>query len=153
MSKKILLIEDEEVLSRAIAAELKSAGFRVSRAFDGEEGLKQALNIKPDLILLDLMLPKKNGFEVLEELKKSPTTKDIVVIIITALDQDEEIKKGLKLGADDYFVKSQHALGEIIEKVNDFFTSSPSDGARDEISGEAGYHPRIIDLRESKRKK
>lgn len=117
----IILIEDDEILSKVIYEELKEAGFNVLQAFDGEEGLKLATNRKSDLILLDLLLPKKHGFEILGELKKSSITKDIPVIILTMLGSDEDIKKGLKLGADDYIVKSQHAVAEIVEKIKDFF--------------------------------
>jgi len=118
---KIVLVEDDEILSKVINEELKDAGFSVAWAFDGEEGLKLIKSKKPDLVLLDIILPKKNGFEVLEELKKSPETQDIPVIILTMIGKDEDIKKGLHLGANDYIVKSQHAIAEIIEKIKGFF--------------------------------
>jgi len=118
---KVLLIEDDEILSKVIFEELKDAGFGAIRAFDGEAGLKMAKSSKPDLILLDLILPKKHGLDVLKELKSSPVTANIPVIILSMLGQDEDIKKGLKLGANDYIVKSQHPLAEIIEKIKDFF--------------------------------
>ena len=117
---KITLIEDDEILSKVIFEELKEADFDVSQAFDGEDGLKLVKSKKPDLVLLDLLIPKKDGFTVLKELKKSPVTRDIPVIILTMLGSDEDIKKGLKLGASDYIVKSQHAVAEIIKKVQDF---------------------------------
>ncbi|MDD3399475.1 MAG: response regulator [Candidatus Paceibacterota bacterium] len=143
ITKRILLIEDEEVLSRAISAELEREGFKIIRAFNGEEGVKKAMSSKPNLILLDLILPKKNGFEVLGELKQSTLTKNIPVIILSALDQDEEIKKGLKMGADDYFVKSQHALAEIVEKINSFFKSGTAAAG----TSQGG---RVVDLRDRK---
>ena len=118
---KIVLIEDDEILSKVVSEELKEAGFDVARAFDGEAGLNLVKSKKPDLVLLDLILPKKHGFEVLQELKKSPPTKEIPVIILTMLGSDEDIKKGLELGANDYIVKSQHAVAEIIEKIKNFF--------------------------------
>jgi DNA-binding response OmpR family regulator len=118
---KILLIEDDKILSKVIHEELKEAGFEVSEANDGEKGLELAQSKKPDLILSDVLMPKKGGFEVLEGLKKSPVTKDIPVIMLTMLGSDEDIKKGLKLGANDYIVKSQHAVSEIIDKVKVFF--------------------------------
>ena len=118
---KIVLIEDDEILSKVVYEELKEAGFDVLQAFDGEEGLILATEKKSDLILLDLLLPKKHGFEVLEELKKSPVTNSIPVVILTMLGSDEDIKKGLRLGANDYIVKSQHAVSEIIDKVKEFF--------------------------------
>lgn len=122
-AQKIALIEDDEILSKVLCADLTDAGFNVSQAFDGEEGLKLVKEKKPDLVLLDLILPKKHGFEVLEELKKSPDTNNIPVIILTLLGEDKDIKKGLQLGADDYFVKSSHAVAEIVEKIKNFFAA------------------------------
>ncbi|OWK27366.1 MAG: hypothetical protein US76_03995 [Parcubacteria group bacterium GW2011_GWA2_38_13b] len=118
---KIIIVEDDEILARVLYAELTDAGFKVLQAFDGEAGLALARSEHPDLVLLDLILPKKYGFEVLEELKKSPDTKDIPVIILTLLGEDEDIKRGLELGANDYIVKSSHAVAEIIEKIKNFF--------------------------------
>ena len=118
---KIVLVEDDQILSKVIYEELKEAGYDVDRVFDGEEGLKIIRSKKPNLVLLDIVLPKRTGFDVLKDLKASPITKDIPVIIFTMLGRDEDIKKGLKLGANDYIVKSQHAIAEIIEKINDFF--------------------------------
>lgn len=119
--QKIVLVEDDETLAEVLYSELTEAGFEVSPAFDGNEGLKQIKEKQPDLVLLDIILPEKSGFEVLEELKKFPTTQKIPVIILSLLGEDEDIKKGLKLGANDYIVKSSHAVAEIVEKVKDFF--------------------------------
>ena len=119
---KIVLVEDDEILSKVIHDELMEGGFEVKSAYDGESGLALAQAEKPDLVLLDLLLPKRHGFEVLEELKKMPETKTIPVIILTMLGSDDDIKKGLKLGANDYIVKSQHAVAEIVEKVKYFFS-------------------------------
>ena len=119
--QKIVLIEDDETLAEVLYAELTEAGFDVSPAFDGKEGLKQVIEKQPDLVLLDLILPEMHGFEVIEELKKSRETEKIPVIILSLLGEDEDIKKGLKLGADDYIVKSSHAIAEIVEKVKNFF--------------------------------
>jgi DNA-binding response OmpR family regulator len=131
MSKqKIVLVEDDEILSKVLFEELKDAGFEVQQAFDGEAGLEIAKSTKPDLVLLDLVMPKKQGFEVLEELKKSLLTKDIPVMILTMLGQDEEIKKGIKLGAEDYIVKSQHAVAEIVEKIKDFLKKEQHPSAK-----------------------
>lgn len=125
---KILLIEDDEILSRVLREELVDGGFKVESAMDGDEGEKKVKSEKPDLVLLDLILPKKHGFEVLAAIKKELETKDIPVIILTMLGSDDDIKKGLKLGANDYIVKSQHAISEIVEKVQKFFSqeSHPS---------------------------
>jgi len=126
---KILLVEDDEVLSKVVYEELAESGFKAFQAFDGESGLKIAREKQPDLILLDVLLPKKNGFDVLDALKQSPETKGIPVIMLTMLGSDEDIKKGLRLGASDYIVKSQHAVGEIIEKAKDFFAKERHPGA------------------------
>jgi len=117
---KIVVIEDDDVLSKVVCDALSEAGFEVLQALDGEKGLEMVALQKPDLVLLDLLLPKKDGFEVLEELKKSSITHDIPVIILSMLSGDN-IKKGLGLGASDYIVKSQHVMDEIVEKVKDFF--------------------------------
>jgi DNA-binding response OmpR family regulator len=118
---KIILIEDDEILSRVLAEELQGRGFEVHTALDGEAGLTLAQSVKADLILLDVILPKKNGFDVLAALKKSPATMRMPVVLLTMLGSDEDIKRGLQLGATDYIVKSQHALEEIVEKAQSFF--------------------------------
>jgi DNA-binding response OmpR family regulator len=121
MSKiKIVLIEDEEILSKVLSLELQEAGFDVTLAEDGEAGLAAVKKVIPSLVLLDLVLPKKHGFEVLSELKKSPKTKKIPVIILSALGSVEDMKKGLGLGAKAYLVKSQHGVGEIVSKVKEY---------------------------------
>src|SRR3989344_5463292 len=119
--QKIVLIEDDEMLAEVMYSELTEVGFEVFQAFNGNEGLRQVKGKKPDLVLLDIILPEKSGFEVLEKLKKSPDTKNIPVIILSLLGEDEDIKKGLRLGASDYIVKSSHAIAEIVEKVKNFF--------------------------------
>src|SRR3989344_7868855 len=120
-NQKIILVEDDPILSKVLFEELKDAGFQVWQAFDGEAGLGLIQSKLPDLVLLDVMMPKKTGFEVLEELKKSPKTQRIPVIILSLLGADEDVKKGLQMGANDYIVKSQHAVAEVVEKVKSFF--------------------------------
>ncbi len=127
---KILLVEDDAVLAKVIYEELNEAGFEVLQAFDGETGLQLAREKKPDLVLLDIILPKKDGFTVLANLKNSPDTENIRVIILTMLGGDDDIKKGMKLGAEDYVVKSQHAVAEIIEKVKSFLSKGPRPAAK-----------------------
>lgn len=119
---KIALVEDDEILSKVIFEELKEAGFSVSQAFNGEDGLKIIKSEKPDLVLLDVIMPKMNGFQVLEELKKSMELKTIPIIMLTMLGGDDDIKKGIQMGANDYIVKSQHAVSEIVDKVKEFFS-------------------------------
>ena len=116
---KIVLIEDDEILSKVVNEELEEAGFEVYRAFEGQKGLDLVGLKKPDLVLLDLVLPGMHGFDVLEKLKSEPATSDIPVMILTMLGSDDDIKKGIQLGADDYVVKSQHAVGEIIDKIKE----------------------------------
>jgi DNA-binding response OmpR family regulator len=119
--KKIVLVEDDEILSKVLAEELTDAGFKVSQAFDGQAGLQMVRAELPDLVLLDLILPKKQGMGVLEDLKKDPKTKNIPVIILTLVSEDEVLKKGRDLGAVDFLVKSNHSAEEIIDKVKNFF--------------------------------
>jgi len=133
---KILLVEDDAVLAKVIYEELSEAGFETFQAYDGEAGLTMAREKHPDLILLDVLLPKKNGFEVLETLKKSPETKEISIIMLTMLGNDDDLKKGLKLGASDYIVKSQHALPEIVEKVKEFFAKEGNSEAHQNEASE-----------------
>lgn len=114
--KHILFVEDEATLQRSLTEVLKKE-YRVSNALDGEAGLTLALKEKPDLILLDLILPKRDGFSVLEELKKNGATKSIPVIILTNLENNLEIEKALNLGATTYLIKSQYSLGDIKNKV------------------------------------
>lgn len=113
----LLVIEDDEFLKKMYQSGLTREGFRVSIASDGIAGLKAAQTLKPDLILLDLILPKMDGFSCLKKLKESPGTKDIPVIILSNLGQDSDIKKGLDLGAIDYFIKTDYTVKQIGEKI------------------------------------
>ena len=117
MVKKIVVVEDEDVLVKALSIELLGAGFGVMSALDGEAGLALIQKEKPDLVLLDLTMPKLPGFEVLKKLKEEAHTKDIPVVILSNLGQDEDKKKGLELGAVDYFVKSSTDLSLLTEKI------------------------------------
>ena len=114
---KILIVEDDRFLRELIARKLKNEGYEVVEAVDGEEGLKKIKEEKPDLVLLDLILPGIDGFEVLTKAKEDPITAQIPVIILSNLGQREEIERGLKLGAIDYLIKAHFTPGEIIEKI------------------------------------
>jgi DNA-binding response OmpR family regulator len=114
---KILIVEDDRFLRELIARKLKNEGFEVLEAVDGEEGFKRIKEEKPDLVLLDLILPGIDGFEVLARMKEDPTLISIPVIILSNLGQREEVEKGLKLGAIDYLIKAHFTPGEIIEKI------------------------------------
>ena len=103
-SKKILIIEDDVFLNELMAKKLIEEGFDVIKAVNGEEGLEMAQQERPDLILLDLILPGMDGFEILEKIKEEPETSAIPVIILSNLGQREDIEKGFDLGADDYLI-------------------------------------------------
>jgi DNA-binding response OmpR family regulator len=117
MSKKILIVEDDKFLRELISMKLQKEGYTIIEAVDGEEGEKKIKEEKPDLVLLDLILPGIDGFEVLSRIKEDPTVSSIPVIILSNLGQKEEIEKGLKLGAIDFLVKAHFTPGEIIEKI------------------------------------
>ncbi|MCS7286819.1 MAG: response regulator [Anaerolineae bacterium] len=102
---KILVIEDEKDILELVEISLQLGGFEVAKAIDGLEGLEKAISEKPDLILLDIKLPKLSGYDVCKKLKEIPITKDIPVVFLTARGQDHEIKAGFESGGDDYIVK------------------------------------------------
>jgi len=117
MPKKIVIIEDDKFLRELISKKLSDAGYEVLEAIDGEEGIKRVKESKPDLVLLDLILPGIDGFEVLSQIKQGPLFSDLPVIILSNLGQKEDVEKGLKLGAVDFLVKAHFTPGEIIEKI------------------------------------
>ena len=117
--KKILFIEDEPALQTAFTDAITDSGYQIFSALDGEIGINVAIKEIPDLILLDLVLPKMDGFEVLEELKKDDNTKDIPVIVLTNLESSQDIEKALALGANTYLVKANYDLKEVIEKIKE----------------------------------
>lgn len=118
---KILLAEDDYAISRVYAGGLTHAGFEVSVAVNGIEALEKIRIDQPDLVLLDLMMPIKNGFEVLEEIRKDDALKDIPVIILSNLGQESDIARSKELGITDYLVKSDTSMKHLIEKVKSHF--------------------------------
>jgi len=114
---KILIIEDEAALQKTIGDMLRKEGYEVVQALDGEIGLRQAKSEMPTLIILDLILPKMNGFEVLEALKADPKTKNIPVIVQTNLESMDDIERALGGGASTYLVKSNYSLQEVLQKI------------------------------------
>lgn len=122
--KKILIIEDDNFLRELIADKLTQQGFQVIEAIDGQEGLDICQEQKPDLIILDLILPTIDGFEVLKIIKQDPQLSSIPVLILSNLGRPNEIKKGLDLGAKDYMVKSNFTLSEILNKVTETISQS-----------------------------
>lgn len=114
---KVLLVEDDVALRDIYSARFMAEGYDVVTASDGEMALTQAVKEKPDLIILDVMMPKISGFDVLDILRATPETKDTKVIMMTALSQNADIDKGKSLGADEYLVKSQVTLTDVIDKA------------------------------------
>ena len=115
--KNVLLVDDDLTLREMYEERLKTEGFNIIQATNGEEALAKARETKPNIILLDIMMPKINGFDVLKELKADDELKAIPVIILTALIQDVDRVQGKKLGAADYIVKSETMPGEVIAKI------------------------------------
>ncbi|HSX28100.1 MAG TPA: response regulator [Candidatus Saccharimonadales bacterium] len=115
--KKILLVEDDEALAKVYIARLELEGFEVKHVSNGEEALSVAVSYKPDLILLDAMMPKITGFDVLDILRNTPETMNVRIIMLTALSQAKDRERAEKLGVDDYLVKSQVVISDVIERV------------------------------------
>lgn len=115
---KILIIEDDKFLRELITRKLQSENFEIVSAMDGESGLELVVKEKPDIVLLDLILPGIDGFGVLAKIKKDEATSDIPVIILSNLGQKDDIEKGMGLGAVDYLVKAHFTPNEIVEKIN-----------------------------------
>lgn len=120
MKKNILIIEDDEFFRELVSKELTTGGFAVLSAADGRKGIERVKESKPNLILLDLLLPDIDGFEVLSTVKQDSDTSSIPVIILSNLSSKEDIERGLKLGASDFLIKSQFSLPEVIEKIKNF---------------------------------
>ena len=115
--KSILLIEDDPFLIDLYTTKFKEVGFEVKIATNGQEGLKKMKMKKPDLLLLDIVLPAINGWEILGEIKKDEGLKDLKVVILSNLTSKEEVEKGLKLGATKYLIKSHYTPSEVVEEI------------------------------------
>lgn len=115
---KVLLVEDDTFISKMYVTKLTIKEFEVVAAMDGEEGLRMAEQELPDIILLDIMLPKMDGWQVLEHLKVNQATKHIPVLLLTNLGAQEDIERGLQLGAVDYMIKAHFVPSEVIDKIN-----------------------------------
>lgn len=118
---KILLIEDEPDLIDLFSTSLTNAGFQVEIMKDGTNALDTVKKIKPDLVLLDLIMPKKDGYEVLKEIKCDKATSKTLIYVFSNLTQKDEIDKAMKLGAKDYLVKSDYTPSKLIDKINEIF--------------------------------
>ena len=117
MKKKILLVEDDTTLGEVYQARLELEGFDVKQVNNGEDALSTAVEYRPDLILLDAMMPKISGFDVLDILRNTPETTNIRVIMLTALSQPKDKERAESLGVDDYLEKSQVVIGDVVDRV------------------------------------
>jgi DNA-binding response OmpR family regulator len=115
--RRILLVEDDDALASVYLTRLQAEGFEVKRVTNGEDALVTVLSYRPDLVLLDVMMPKLNGFEVLDIIRNTPEVGNVKVIMLTALSQDADKKRAESLGVDDYLVKSQVVIADVIERI------------------------------------
>ena len=115
--KKILLVEDDTALASVYRSRLELEGFDIHEVNNGEDALSAAISFKPDLILLDAMMPKISGFDVLDILRNTPDTTNIRVVMLTALSQPKDKERAEQLGVDDYLVKSQVVIGDVVARV------------------------------------
>lgn len=115
--KVILLVEDDDRLAEVYAMRLEAEGFKTKRVANGEEALSVAIQLKPDLILLDVMMPKVSGFDVLDILRNTPESAEVKIIMLTALSQDSDKERAKALGADDYLIKSQVVIADVVDRI------------------------------------
>ena len=115
--KKILLVEDDQGLASVYLTRLEAEGFNVKHVPNGEDALSVTLEFKPDLILLDVMMPKISGFEVLDILRNTPDTANVRIIMLTALSQESDMERAKSMGVDDYLVKSQVVIADVVERI------------------------------------
>lgn len=115
--KKILLVEDDVALAAVYRSRLELEGFEITEVHNGEEALSTAISFRPDLILLDAMMPKISGFDVLDIIRNTPEVANIRVIMLTALSQPKDKERAEQLGVDDYLVKSQVVIGDVVARI------------------------------------
>lgn len=115
--KKILLVEDDQALAGVYRARLELEGFAVEQVANGEEALSKIVELRPDLVVLDAMMPKIDGFDVLDIIRQTPDTMNTRVIMLTALSQPKDKERAKELGADDYLVKSQVVIGDVVARI------------------------------------
>jgi two-component system phosphate regulon response regulator PhoB len=115
--KKILLVEDDDALANVYIMRLQSEGFDIKRVANGEDALAAAKEHKPDLVLLDAMMPKVSGFDVLDILRNTPETANLKIIMLTALSQETDKQRAQGLGVDDYLVKSQVVISDVVDRI------------------------------------
>ena len=114
---KVLLVEDDESLASVYIERFEAEGFDVRHVANGEEALTNAIEYKPDLILLDVMMPKISGFDVLDILRNTPETANVRIIMLTALSQEKDKERAKEMGVDDYLVKSQVVIADVVDRV------------------------------------
>lgn len=115
--KKILLVEDDAALAAVYKSRLELEGFDVREVANGEDALSAAVEYRPDLIVLDIMMPKISGFDVLDIIRNTPETTNMRVVILTAMSQQKDKERAQQLGADEYLVKSQVVIGDVVERI------------------------------------
>ncbi len=115
--RKILLVEDDDALADVYLTRLQAEGFDVKRVPNGEDALASTLQYRPDLILLDVMMPKVSGFDVLDILRNTPEVGNVKIIMLTALSQQSDVERAKSLGVDDYLVKSQVVIADVVERI------------------------------------
>ena len=115
--KRILLVEDDDSLANVYLARLQAENFDVRRVSNGEEALAAALSYKPDIALLDVMMPKVSGFDVLDIMRNTPETANLKIIMLTALSQDSDVERAKQLGVDEYLVKSQVVIADVVDRI------------------------------------
>jgi len=120
--KKVLVVDDEDSIREIYRRELQSRGYSVVVAPDGEEGLLKAGEETPDIVLLDIMLPKMSGIDVLKALKENQLTKNIPVLLLTNLGEETIIKEGFELGADGYLLKVSYTPAQVVDEVSKFLS-------------------------------
>jgi two-component system phosphate regulon response regulator PhoB len=115
--KRILLVEDDDALASVYLVRLQAEGFDVRRVSNGEDALAAAISYRPDLVLLDVMMPKVSGFDVLDILRNTPETANLKIVMLTALSQESDKQRATALGVDDYLVKSQVVITDVIDRI------------------------------------
>ncbi|MCA9330988.1 response regulator [Candidatus Saccharibacteria bacterium] len=118
-TKKILIVEDDDSIANVYTTRLQAEGFDTKRVPNGEDALATTIAYKPDLVLLDVMMPKVSGFDVLDILRNTPDTTNTKVIMLTALSQDADRERAQSMGVDDYLVKSQVVIADVVDKVKE----------------------------------
>lgn len=116
----LVLVEDDVVLSDMYVKKFTMEGFTIERAMDGEEGLALIKRLRPNLVLLDIMMPKKNGLDTLKELKSDPDLKNTFVVLLSNVGEQSYIDEGFKLGANEYLMKSNYTPREVVDKVREW---------------------------------